>query len=210
MKNVWTKYKKPIISIALICLNFGIMIVGMSLSTNTETEEVHVTGTATAESATEALEDGFGSTNVISLADVASAKETEDPLTYMVENSEVEVDEDAVNNLVDIYRIGLESTANAQEVSYNELLLEMGYSSDDLLIQSLYTYYYSFLQTRAVVFAVAAQEGLTINREEYEEQLDTYAEYYGFSSGEEMAAYCDEDSIANEMLYNKTIAFLNN
>lgn len=167
------------------------------------------TGSATSKTAMSDLAEGFAECNVTHLADIQEAKTHEDPIGWMVENSQVEVDEDAITNLVDSYKTGAESTAQAIGMTYEDYIVEnLGYDDEDTMAEAVYDYYKDFVVERAVVLAVAEKKNITVNHDYYEKNLTKYAERFGYSDANTFETECKPDSIANEMLYDKTVDWM--
>lgn len=167
-------------------------------------------GTATAATASQAMAEGFASATVVELADISEAKKQADPVEWLVNNSTVAIEETELQRLIDEYKTGAESTANAMEMSYDDFITKnLGYEDDKALEESVKEYYSDFIKRRAVVFAVADKENISISKAYYEENLLTYAARFGYEDTETFTFECEPNSIANEMLYDKTVEWLN-
>lgn len=165
-------------------------------------------GSATAESAMADVAEGFGSAKVTQLGNVEEAMASPDPVAWLLANSEYTVDPDAVAERVDEYKLSAESASSAMGVTYDDVISQLGYDSEEDLVETATNYYTEFIAMRAVVFAAAEQEGITLSVDEYQDALEQYAQEFGYSSAAEFENSCEKDSIANEMLYDKTVAYL--
>lgn len=170
--------------------------------------KVDGSGSADARSAQAALNEGYGDTILESLGDIKEAKNHEDPLKWLVDNSVVTVDEDGINRMVDEYKTGAETTAMASGITYEQMISQLGYASEDEMTAKLFDYYVSFVKERTVAIAVADEKNITVSHKYYEENLTKYAERFGYEDGETFEYECDPDSIANEMLYDKVVKWL--
>ena len=89
-------------------------------------------GASNGKQALESFKDIAGESYVEELADLKKAKESEDVLTFLTENSIYVFDEEAIEIYVESYITAAESTAQAKGISVDKLIVEeWGYESID-------------------------------------------------------------------------------
>lgn len=210
VKTAIREHKKITACIIVAILLFGAGVVYCVVHSPAVTAG-NGTGSATSKTAMNDLEEGFAACNVTKLADIKEAKTHEDPVAWLTENSQIEVDEDAITKLIDSYKTGAESSAQAMGMDYDDFIKDnLGYDDEDAMTEAVYDYYKNFVVERAIVLAVAEKKNITVNHSYYEKNLTKYAEKFGYEDANTFETECDPDSIANEMLYDKTVEWLKN
>lgn len=167
-------------------------------------------GSATGRSATESLCQSYGESSVEALADWSLIPEEEDALIWLVENSVFSLDEDGIQRRLEEQMLNMELLAEADGCSLEEYLTGIcGYESSASYEQEYRESCISFLKTRLAIYEVAQAEQITVSVQEYREKLADYAERYGYEEdAERFESECERDSIAMEMLYDKTVEYL--
>lgn len=90
------------------------------------------------------------------------------------------------------------------------MIISWGYEDLELYKETLTETVYDFIKGRLAVFSIARQQEIVLTEEEYQENLKVYASKYGYSDPEIFEEKCGAHSIANEMLFDKTIDILQN
>lgn len=167
-------------------------------------------GSATGRSAVESLCQGYGESSVEALADWSLIPEDEDPVVWLVENSVFCLDEDGIQRRLEEQMLNMELLAEASSCSCEEYLTETcGYDSAASYEQEYREICVNFLKTRLAVYEVAQAEQITVSVQEYRKKLQDYAGHYGYEEdAERFENECERDSIAMEMLYDKTVEYL--
>ncbi len=164
-------------------------------------------GSATAKTALEAVGESYGGSCVEQLADLSGIPEGGDVITYLVASSSFILDKDHLENQVDADCLAAESSAAARGYAYEEYLTDLcGYTSVEAYRQERYKFHEKFLKEHLAVYEAAREKGVTVSRKEFKELIPEYAKKFGY--GEDVERFqreCEKDSIANEMLYDKTI-----
>jgi len=167
-------------------------------------------GAATGKSALEAFKDVAGESYVDELADLRKMPDGEDPVVYLAENSAFVMDDEAVEIYIQGYVTAAESSAQAKGISVEKLLIdEWGFESVDAYRKEAEKTSMKFIKEHLAVFEYAMRKNVKIVEKEYEEQLSSYALKFGYATAEEFVYDCTPASIANEMLYDKTVDMLN-
>lgn len=163
-------------------------------------------GASNGKQALESFKDISGESYVEELADLKKAKESEDVLTFLTENSIYVFDEEAIEIYVESYITAAESTAQAKGISVDKLIVEeWGYESIDAYREEAKALAFGFIKERLAVYEIAKQKNFKVTGKEYKEQLSTYANKFGYATTAEFEYACTPASIANEMLYDKTL-----
>lgn len=163
-------------------------------------------GRADGRSALESFKDIAGESYIESLASLKDAKESEDALKYITLNSMYVFDEHAIEVYVESYITAAESTAQATGTTVERLIVdEWGYESIEAYREEARELSLNFIKERLAVYEIAKNKGLKIREKEYKELLGTYAVNFGYATAAEFEYACTPASIANEMLYDKTL-----
>lgn len=164
------------------------------------------TGEANAVSALKHLQAIAGESKV---TDVADLKRIPDNLTvedYLIKNSIFSLDEETMDRTVQTYLTGAESTAAARGLTAEQLIVgEWGYESVESYRQKTEEELDRFVKLRLAVYETAKDRHITISAKEYEEMLEDYAAVHGYEDAGTFAYECRPSSIADEMLYDKTL-----
>ncbi len=167
-------------------------------------------GSATGHTALRALGELYGGSRVEKLAELSGLSPGTDPVRYLLENSVFILDADYMKKRVSMDQLAMESMAQTKGCSYTEYVtLQRGYESVEAYEQERYQVYESFVKEHLAVYEAAKQKHIAISAAEYQKLLPKYAEKFGY--GEDVDRFeqeCDRDSIANEMLYDKTVGRL--
>lgn len=167
------------------------------------------TGAADGQSALAAFEDIAGESRIDSLADLQAAKDSPSPVAYLVENSVYVLDNAAIEVYAESYITAAESTAQAAGITVESLIVEeWGYDSVQAYRNEAMELTLSFIKKRLAVYGAAGEMGVGITQKEYEDKLNTYAVNFGYATAQEFTYACTPASIANEMLYDKTLDVL--
>lgn len=159
--------------------------------------------------ALERLKETAGESFLIRLADISAARKAEEPLQYLVENSEFQLDEDAIDKRVREMLIGAETTADALGDEAESLIQEQwGYGGIEAYQEIQKERYQDFIQKRLAVYHTALERKITVDEKDYQRLLPAYAEKFGYEQEDILEAECDEDSLACEMLYDKVVSYL--
>lgn len=159
--------------------------------------------------ALERLKETAGESRLIRLADISAARKAEEPLKYLVENSEFQLDGDAIDKRVREMLIGAETTADALGEEAESLIQEQwGYDGVEAYQEIQRDRYRDFIQKRLTVYHTAMERKITIDEKDYQRLLPAYSEKFGYEHEDILEAECDEDSLACEMLYDKVISYL--
>lgn len=166
-------------------------------------------GEMTGQSALSMLQEVGGESRIDQLADLKLVTKEEDPAQYLVRNSVFLMDEEAVEAYVGTCLTGAESTARAENMTCEDLVMkEWGYESMDAYLQDVKEQVTDFLKCRLVVYEAARIKGIQITGKDYEKLLPSYAERFGFEDEQEFAFSCTPASIACEMLFDRTCSWL--
>ena len=163
-------------------------------------------GAATGASALESFKDIAGESFVETLGDLKEAKKRGEPAKYLAENSVYILDDEAIEIYVESYITAAESTAQATGTTVEKLIVEeWGYESIDAYREEAKQLAHTFIKERLAVYEAAKSRGVKITESEYKEQLSVYAVKFGYATAVEFEYACTPASIANEMLYDKTL-----
>ena len=147
-----------------------------------------------------------GDSYIEELASIKEAKKSENPLEYLVNNSIYVLDDEAIEIYVGSYLTAAESTSQARGISLESLIVgEWGYESIDDYKEESKEMALGFIKERLAIYEVAKSQGSKVNESEYQEKLGVYAARFGYATKEEFVYDCTPVSIANEMLYVKTL-----
>lgn len=206
-KNIFIKRKKIW---ALFLLLFSLsLIIACLLFFFRDNKNNESIGTVTGKSALIAFQDIAGESRIDSLADLKVAKENISPVTYLIENSVYILDEIAIEVYVESHITAAESTAQATEVTVETLVVDKwGYDSIDAYRSEVKELTIAFIKERLAVYKAADEMKVKITQKEYEKKLGTYAFNFGYATPQEFTYACRPISIANEMLYDKTLDVL--
>lgn len=153
------------------------------------------------------MEEICGESRIETLADLKEFKRDGNPADFLSRNSVYVLDEEAVDRYVQTYVAGAESAAMAQGKSIEELIIsDWGYESLESYKKAVREEAEDFIKKRLAVYEVAKIYDIAVNAKEYERLLGTYAERFSYTTAEEFSTDCTARSIADEMLYDKTIA----
>lgn len=189
--------------VLVIVLIAGVVIVMKNAASDPEV------GAATGKSALAAMKDICGDSYVETLADLKEAGKVEAPEEYLMENSVFVMDEAAVDKYVETYISGAESSAQASGVSTDAYIRDtLGYESIEKYRAAAKAEAEGFIKKRLAVYEAAKKKNIRISEKDYQELVSAYAATYGYSSVEEFTYACVPASIANEMLFDKTVAEL--
>ena len=140
------------------------------------------------------------------LADLKEVKRSKDPIDYLTKNSTYVLDEEAIEVYVESYITAAESTAQATGVTIEKLIVEdWGYESIDAYRAEAKELSLTFIKERLAVYQIAKDKKIKVTESDYKEQLADYARKFGYATTEEFEYACTPVSIANEMLYEKTL-----
>lgn len=198
--SIGTKQGKIVLTILMIAV--GAVLIFAAVSGREQNPEK---GTADGKSALAALKEIAGESRVETLASFKEAKKSDDPEQFLADNSIYIMDEEAVERFAETYLTGAESTAQASGVTTEALIKEWGYESLDSYKEEAKAEALSFIKKRLAVYEAANKKHITISSGEYEKKLGTYATSFGYNTKEEFVYACEPASIANEMLYDKTV-----
>lgn len=166
-------------------------------------------GSATGRYAVRVLREMYGDSYVEELADIEKAAADPAPEVYLRENSAFVIDEGTIEEKVQEAVLGLESTAVQSQITVEQLLDESReYESLDDYREQKRRQYVEFVKERLAVYEAAGDRHITVSTAEYRELLPEYAAAFGYADTEQFQQECDRDSIACEMLYDKTIRSL--
>lgn len=186
--------------VAVMLVVAGIKIVDMVRNGN---EEV---GAATGASALESFKDIAGESFIETLGDIGDAKKGGTPVAYLAESSVYILDDEAIEIYVESYITAAESTAQATGTTVEKLIVEeWGYESIDAYREEAKELAHTFIKERLAVYEAAKEKNIKITEKEYESQLSVYALKFGYATAVEFEYACTPASIANEMLYDKTV-----
>lgn len=207
MKN--QKYKRNIqravIGIGLLAL-IGMSAVFWNLPERTAGDGK---GSATGAYALRVLKEMYGDSYVEQLADLEEAAKAPAPQAYLRERSSFVVDKDLIEEKVQESVLGAEASALSEGITVEQFLRERwGYEDLETYRNEKEQEYMEFLKERLAVYEAARDRHITISRSEYRELLPAYAAAFGYDDMEQFELECDRDSIACEMLYDKTIRSL--
>ena len=202
--NKMSKSKKRIcIGVAVSLFILGLIAGIYVMSRNKIQVEV---GESNGEIALACFKQVAGDSYVEEIASLKEAKETDNPLRYLTENSTYVLDEEAIEIYVESYITAAESTAQATGVSVEKLIVDTwGYESIDAYREEAKLLANTFIKERLVIYELAKDKKIKISTQEYEEQLGSYAINFGYATAEEFVYACMPVSIANEMLYDKVL-----
>ncbi len=196
--------KKILLGAGLLCLILAGGICGLGRPWYTAGKGL---GSATGHTALKALGELYGGSRVEKLAELSGLSTGKEPVRYLLENSVFILDADYMEKRVSADQFAMESIAQMQGCSYAEYItLQRGYESVDAYEQECYQIYERFVKERLAVYEAAKRKNIVVSTTEYQELLPKYAERFGY--GEDVRKFeqeCDKDSIAKEMLYDKTI-----
>ena len=151
-----------------------------------------------------------GKSVILSLPDLPEAVGEDSPETWLIENSEYELDEEAISVYVEECMEAVKREAELEGKTQEGMIISWGYEDLELYKETLTETVYDFIKGRLAVFSVARQQEIVLTEEEYQENLKVYASKYGYSDPEIFEEKCGAHSIANEMLFDKTIDILQN
>lgn len=187
----------------VIVLILSVLLIIMSLSSN---EGIVSNG----KMALKYLTTVSGKSAILSLPDLPEAVGEDSPETWLIENSEYELDEEAISVYVEECMEAVKREAELEGKTQEELIISWGYEDLELYKETLTETVYDFIKGRLAVFSIARQQEIVLTEEEYQEKLKVYASKYGYSDPEIFEEKCGAHSIANEMLFDKTIGILQN
>ena len=197
----------------VIVLILSVLLIIMSLSSN---EGIVSNG----KMALKYLTTVSGKSAILSLPDLPEAVGEDSPETWLIENSEYELDEEAISVYVEECMEAVKREAELEGKTQEELIISWGYEDLELYKETLTETVYDFIKGRLAVFSIARQQEIVLTEEEYQEKLKVYASKYGYSDPEIFEEKCGDPeifeekcgahSIANEMLFDKTIGILQN
>lgn len=187
----------------VIVLILSVLLIIMSLSSN---EGIVSNG----KMALKYLTTVSGKSAILSLPDLPEAVGEDSPETWLIENSEYELDEEAISVYVEECMEAVKCEAELEGKTQEELIISWGYEDLELYKETLTETVYDFIKGRLAVFSIARQQEIVLTEDEYQEKLKVYASKYGYSDPEIFEEKCGAHSIANEMLFDKTIGILQN
>lgn len=151
-----------------------------------------------------------GKSVILSLPDLPEAVGEDSPETWLIENSEYELDEEAISVYVEECMEAVKREAELEGKTQEGMIISWGYEDLELYKETLTETVYDFIKGRLAVFSIARQQEIVLTEEEYQENLKVYASKYGYSDPEIFEEKYGAHSIANEMLFDKTIDILQN
>ncbi|HKL79804.1 MAG TPA: trigger factor [Mobilitalea sp.] len=121
----------------------------------------------------------------------------------VIENSEIT---SLPQNLLDYYERDLKVFYTNYAISYQvdlpTILSAFGMTEETFNVEAIA--YADAMATRDLVLgAIIKAENLVLTDEEFNQQVDTYTEEYGYSSSEEFLANANQDLLKEDMLYQK-------
>lgn len=198
------KTKKSILIVAGIITALAV-IAGAAFLIHRNAEPDEESRETTGEIALESLKDVAGESRLLSLADLSDVASQESPETYIEENSEYEMDDDAIKEYVQNYLTALESTAADSNVTPTALVQEMGYEGIEEYEATVTGMVEDFVKQRLAVYTIAEQEKISLSKSQYESLVESYMAEYGYEDVETFEKECIPLSIANEMLFDVTL-----
>lgn len=124
----------------------------------------------------------------------------------IITNSTYELDEDSIDEKINEIKVGIEDTALANGTTYEQLLMnEYGYDSEESFEETTKTQIENFIKLRLAVYTYAENNKINLTKKEYNEKLQEYATKFGYDDKSKFTEECDENTIACEMLYDKTL-----
>lgn len=165
--------------------------------------------TADGQKSIAAVQEAFGNSSIESLAPLKGLNSMEHPVEYLVKNSIFIIDQAYVKEMANKECLAMESTAMANNISYANYVADKynGMTLDEYE-KEVYDKYEQFVKERLVVYEVAKRKKIIISESEYNDLLFGYAEKFGYEDTASFEFECDTGSIAVEMLYDKTVAWL--
>ena len=149
-----------------------------------------------------------GKSVILSLPDLPEAVGEDSPETWLIENSEYELDEEAISVYVEECMEAVKREAELEGKTQEGMIISWGYEDLELYKETLTETVYDFIKGRLAVFSIARQQEIVLTEEEYQENLKVYASKYGYSDPEIFEEKCGAQSIANEMLFDNTMTIL--
>ena len=149
-----------------------------------------------------------GKSEILSLPDLSDVAGEDSPKTWLIENSEYELDEKAISVYVEQCLEDVKREAELEGKTQEELIISWGYEDLKAYKEILTETVYDFVKGRLAVFSIARQQEIILTEEEYQEKLKVYASKYGYSDPEIFEEKCGAQSIANEMLFDNTMTIL--
>lgn len=206
-KKIKTKTKIWLISVTCVTA-VALIAGGIYLWNESSVSKTETVRTASYDAAMEVVAEGYGNCALDSLASLDGLSSEQDPLEYLVENSVFIIDSEAVRKQSDSECLATETAAINAGTTYTSYVKENYDMSVDDYEDAMYDKYEDFIKERLAVYEVASEEGFKITESEYDDQLEEYAEKFGFDSVEDFEYMVDTESIAVEMLYDETVDWL--
>lgn len=151
-----------------------------------------------------------GKSEILSLPDLSKSVGEGSLETWLMDNSEYELDEKAVNIYVEECLEDVRHEAELEGKTQEKLIISWGYKDLEVYKENLTKTVYDFVKIRLAVFSIAKQQEIILAEEEYQEKLKVYASKFGYSDPKIFEEKCGAQSIANEMLFDKTMQMLEN
>lgn len=151
-----------------------------------------------------------GKSEILSLPDLSKSVGEGSLETWLIDNSEYELDEKAVNIYVEECLEDVRHEAELEGKTQEKLIISWGYKDLEVYKENLTKTVYDFVKIRLAVFSIAKQQEIILAEEEYQEKLKVYASKFGYSDPKIFEEKCGAQSIANEMLFDKTMQMLEN
>lgn len=116
-----------------------------------------------------------GKSVILSLPDLPEAVGEDSPETWLIENSEYELDEEAISVYVEECMEAVKREAELEGKTQEGMIISWGYEDLELYKETLTETVYDFIKGRLAVFSIARQQEIVLTEEEYQENLKVYA-----------------------------------